>query len=56
MSHFEFKVLNNFKCVGIDMVIIILRGNAHVMTVEEWKKVYGRNNQERWKNDSFKVA
>lgn len=56
MNQFEYKVVSDFKCTGIDMVIIILRGNANVMTVEEWKKVYGRNNQERWKKDSFKVA
>ena len=45
----EFKVISEFCCDGKPMVTVRTGSAAHVMSQEEWHKVYGRNHQEKWK-------
>lgn len=55
----EFEVVSEFCCHGKQMVTIRIGSAAHVMSQEEWRKVYGRNHQDRWKKkvdwNSFKT-
>lgn len=44
-----YKVIKEFKCHGKQMVTVRIGNAAHVMSLEEWHKVYGRNHQEKWK-------
>ena len=45
----EYKVISEFYCNGKQMVTVRIGYAAHVMSQEEWHKIYGRNHQERWK-------
>lgn len=45
----EYKIISMFCCHGKSMVTIRIGNAAHVMSLEEWHKVYGRNHQEKWK-------
>lgn len=45
----EYKVVSEFCCHGKQMVTVRIGSAAHVMSQEEWHKIYGRNHQERWK-------
>ena len=45
----DFKVISEFCCYGKQMVAVRIGNAAHVMSLEEWHKVYGRNHQEKWK-------
>lgn len=45
----EYKVISEFCCCGEPMVTVRIGNAAHVMSQEEWHKIYGRNHQERWK-------
>jgi hypothetical protein len=45
----EYKVISEFYCNGKQMVTVRIGNAAHVMSQEEWHKIYGRNHQERWK-------
>ena len=45
----KYKVISEFSCNGKQMVTVRLGNAAHVMSLEEWHKVYGRNHQDRWK-------
>lgn len=44
----EYKVIKEFECHGKQMVTVRIGSAAHVMSQEEWRKVYGRNHQDRW--------
>lgn len=44
----EYKVISKFECHGEQMVIVRTGNTAHVMSLEEWHKVYGRSHQEKW--------
>lgn len=44
----EYKVIKEFECHGKPMVTVRIGSAAHVMSKEEWHKVYGRNHQDRW--------
>lgn len=44
----DYRVVSKFKCNGSDMVVVKLRNYVHAMTMEEWRKIYGRNNLDRW--------
>lgn len=44
----DYKVISRFKCNGSDMVVVKLRNCVHAITMEEWRKIYGRNNLDRW--------
>lgn len=44
----EYKVIKEFDCYGKQMVTVRIGNAAHVMSLEEWHKVYGRNHQEKW--------
>ncbi len=44
----DYKVISRFECNGSDMVVVKLRNCVHVITMEEWRKIYGRNNLDRW--------
>ena len=46
----EFKVIKEFKCHGKSMVTVRIGNAVHIMSLEEWHKVYGRNHQEKWKS------
>lgn len=45
----EYKVIKEFECHGKPMVTVRFGNAAHVMGLDEWHKVYGRNHQNRWK-------
>ena len=45
----EFEIIKEFECYGKPMVTVRSGIAAHVMSLEEWHKVYGMNHQERWK-------
>ena len=45
----EHEVISEFCCCGKQMVSVRFGSAAHVMSQEEWRKVYGRNHQNRWK-------
>lgn len=47
----EYKVISEFLCRGKQMVTVRVGSAAHVMSKEEWCKVYGRSHQDRWKNN-----
>ena len=44
----EFEAISEFCCNGKPMVTIRSGNVAHVMSLEEWHKVYGRNHQDKW--------
>lgn len=44
----EYEVIKEFDCHGKPMVTVRIGSVAHVMSQEEWHKVYGRNHQDRW--------
>ena len=44
-----YKVIKEFECHGKQMVTVRIGCAAHIMSQEEWRKVYGRNHQEKWK-------
>lgn len=48
MNH-EYEVIKKFERHGKQMVTVRIGNAAHVMSLEEWRKVYGRNHQEKWK-------
>lgn len=41
----EYEVIKEFECHGKQMVTVRVGNVAHVMNMEEWRKVYGRNHQ-----------
>lgn len=45
----DYKVIAEFVCYGKPMVTIMIGNAAHVMSQDEWHKVYGREHQDRWK-------
>lgn len=45
----EYEVIKEFECYGKPMITVKIGNAAHVMSLEEWHKVYGRNHQEKWK-------
>ena len=45
----EYEVIKEFDCYGKQMVTVKSGNAAHVMTLEDWHKIFGRNHQERWK-------
>uniref|UniRef100_N1ZW10 Uncharacterized protein n=1 Tax=Eubacterium plexicaudatum ASF492 TaxID=1235802 RepID=N1ZW10_9FIRM len=48
MINFEYKIIKEFECCGNQMVTVRIGNAVHVMSLEEWHKVYGRNHQEKW--------
>lgn len=44
----KYEVIKEFECHGNRMVTVRIGNAAHVMTLEEWHKIYGRNHQEKW--------
>ena len=45
----KYEVIKEFECHGKQMVTVRIENNAHVMSLEEWRKVYGRSHQDKWK-------
>lgn len=45
----EYEVIQEFECCGKQMVTIRNKNAAHVMSLEEWRKIYARNLQEKRK-------
>lgn len=45
----EYEVISEFCCCGKQMVSVRIGNAAHVMSLDEWHKIYGRNHQEKWK-------
>lgn len=43
-----YKVIKEFECHGKTMVTVRIGNAAHVMSLEEWHKIYGRNHQDKW--------
>lgn len=39
----EYEVIKEFECCGEQMVTVRIGNAAHVMSQEEWRKIYGRN-------------
>lgn len=50
MGKQRYKIIEKFECCGKDMVTVMIGNNAHVMEYDDWRKIYGRNHQSRWKN------
>lgn len=50
MENKEYELISKFKCNGKSMVIVRIGNAAHVMSQDEWRKIYGRNHQDKWKN------
>lgn len=44
----KYEVIKEFECHGEQMVVVRIENNAHVMSLEEWHKIYGRNHQDKW--------
>lgn len=44
----DCKVISEFECCGKPMVTVRIGSAAHVMSQDEWCKIYGRNHQDRW--------
>jgi len=45
----EYEVIKEFEYHGKPMGIVRIGNAAHVISLEEWRKVYRRNHQEKWK-------
>lgn len=45
----KYEVIKEFECHGKPMVTVRIGNAAHVMSLEEWHKIYGRNHQDKWK-------
>lgn len=43
----KYEVIKEFECHGEQMVTVRIRNAAHVMSLEEWHKIYGRNHQDK---------
>lgn len=52
------ELLREFDCCGKSMVVIRLENSAHILTKEEWEKIYGKLHPERFveKNRKQKSA
>lgn len=37
------KIISRFECKGKEMITIRINNTAHVMTYDEWRKIYGMN-------------
>lgn len=44
----DYRIISRFICNGSNMVVVKLRNCVHVITIEEWRKIYRRNNLDRW--------
>ncbi len=44
----DYKVIQEFNCCRKPMVTVRIGNVAHVMSQEEWHKIYGRNHQDKW--------
>ena len=49
----EYEVIKAFECRGKNMVIVRFENAAHIMSIEEWKSVYGKLHSERWNKDRW---
>lgn len=49
----EYEVVGRFDCHGIDMVIIRMGDATHVMSTDDWKKVWGRLHPGRWEKEKL---
>lgn len=47
----KYKVISEFCCRGKQMVTVRIGSAAHVMSLEEWRKIYGRNHQGKWETN-----
>lgn len=45
----KYEVIKQFVCHGKQMVTVRIGNAAHVMSQEEWRKIYRRSHQEKWK-------
>lgn len=43
------EIVANFTCCGKHMVVVKLEHGTHVLTIDEWKRIFGKNHFERWK-------
>lgn len=46
----EYELIKVFECCGENIVIVRFENAAHIMSMEEWKSVYGKLHPERWEN------
>lgn len=46
----DIEVIASFICCGEYMVVVKLEHGTHVMSHEEWKRVYGKLHPELWEN------
>lgn len=47
----EYEVIKEFECHGKQMVTVRIGSAAHVMSLEEWRKIYDRNHQGKWETN-----
>ena len=52
----EYKMISEFCCCGKSMVTVMIGNAAHVMSQEEWNKVYKKNYQSRWKTKVDRIG
>lgn len=45
----NYRVISEFCCHRKPMVTVRIGNAAHVMSLEEWCKIYGRNHHDKWK-------
>lgn len=50
MKQQRYKIIEEFDCGAKHMVTVMLGNNAHVMEYDEWRKIYGCNHQNKWKD------
>ena len=43
----KYEVIKEFVCHGKQMVTVMIGNAAHVMSQEEWRKIYGRCHQDK---------
>lgn len=43
-----YEIVEEFNCNGKHMITVKIGRNVHVMDYVEWRKIYGRNHQEKW--------
>lgn len=49
MMNEEYEVIEEFECHGKQMVTVRIGNAAHVMSQEEWSKIFRRNHPEKRK-------
>lgn len=44
----RYKIISEFDCSEKHMIVVKIGAVVHVMDYDEWRKVYGRYNLNKW--------